>query len=146
MRALAQERNLKPPLDNAFELIPSKNDELLLQKSNTERQFAGLPVQAARGFCGAGKILADLQRFWAEAARKNLSFAPHGPRSRSRPRPRMLLRWANRFSTFFLSFIEISYCLILMMSRATWRASSYSSRVMDRKSMLEQQLALDGQA
>ncbi len=40
------------------------------------------------------------------AARRNSSFAPHGPRSRSLPRPRMRLRCANSISTFFRSFIE----------------------------------------
>ena len=37
------------------------------------------------------------------------------------------------------------YCLVLAMSRATCRASSCSSRVMDRASMLGQHFAFDGQ-
>jgi len=36
----------------------------------------------------------------------------------------MRLRWAKSISTFFRSFIEILYCLVLAISRATWRASS----------------------
>ena len=35
----------------------------------------------------------------------------------------MRLRWAKSISTFFLSFIEMSYWRVLAMSRATWRAS-----------------------
>ncbi len=46
----------------------------------------------------------------------------------------------------FRSFIEMSYWLVFAMSRATWRASSCSSRVMDRKSMFGQQRDFDGQA
>ena len=78
-----------------------------------------LSDQALCVCCGAGKIFANLRRFWAVAARRNSSFAPHVPRSRSRPSPSIRLRWANSISTFFLSFIEISYCLVLAMSRAT---------------------------
>ena len=101
---------------------------------------------AFRGCCGAGKSFASLRRFWAVAARRNSSFAPQGPRNRSRPRPRMRLRWAKSISTFFLSFIEMSYWRVLAMSRATWRASSVSSRVILRASAFGQHLALDGQA
>ncbi|MEM9763165.1 MAG: hypothetical protein AAF968_11735, partial [Pseudomonadota bacterium] len=32
-----------------------------------------------------GKSFASFLRFWAVAARRNSSFAPHGPRDRSRP-------------------------------------------------------------
>lgn len=102
--------------------------------------------QALRGFCGAGRSLASLRRFWAVAARRNSSFAPHGPRSRSLPRPRMRLRCANSISTFFLSFIETAYCSVLAISRATWRASSCSSRVMDQASAFGQHCCFDGQA
>ena len=71
------------------------------------------------------KILASFRRFLAVAASRNSSSAPHGPRNRRRPRPRMRSRWANSFSTFFQSLIEMSYCLVMAISRATWRASSY---------------------
>src|SRR6056297_534350 len=85
-----------------------------------------LSDRALRVCCGAGKILASFLRFWAVAARRKSSFAPHGPRNRSRPSPRMRLRCANSISTFFRSFIEISYWRVLAISRATWRASSCS--------------------
>jgi hypothetical protein len=43
----------------------------------------------------------SLRRFWAVAARRNSSWAPHGPRSRRRSRRRMRLRCATNISTFF---------------------------------------------
>ena len=58
----------------------------------------------------------------------------------------MRLRWAKSISTFFLSFIEMSYWRVLAMSRVTWRASSCSSRVIFRASAFGQHLAFDGQA
>ncbi len=60
---------------------------------------------------------------WGRESPKRTSFAPHGPRNRSRFRPRILLRWAKSISTFFRSFIEITYCSVSAISRATWRAS-----------------------
>ena len=107
---------------------------------------ARLFCQAFRVCCGAGRILASFRRFWAVAASRNSSFAPHGPRNRRRPRPRMRLRWANNISTFFRSLIEMSYCLVLAMSRATWRASSCSSRVIDLASAFGQHFCFDGHA
>ncbi len=109
-----------------------KNNVLRAQKVGVWILRVRLSYQAGHVCCGAGKIFASLQRFWAVAARRNSSFAPHGPRNRSRPRPRMRLRCANSISTFFLSFIEMSYCSVLAMSRAIWRASSCSSRVILR--------------
>ena len=123
-----------------------KNNVLLSQKVVIRTAREPLSDQAFRVCCGAGKILASFRRFWAVAARRNSSFAPHGPRNRRRPSPRMRLRWAKSISTFFRSFIEISYCLVLAMSRATWRASSCSSRVFLRVSALGQHLGLEGQA
>ena len=131
--------------NDGFGLILLKNNVLQMQKVAVEWEVERLSDQAVRGFCGAGKILASLRRFWAVAARRNSSFAPHGPRNRRRPRPRMRLRWANSISTFFRNFIEMSYCFVLAMSRAICLASSCSSRVMDRASMLGQQCAFDGQ-
>ena len=52
---------------------------------------------------GIGISFASLRRFWAVAARRNSSRAPHGPRSRRRSRRRMRLRWANSISTFLRS-------------------------------------------
>ena len=131
------------------ELILWKNTVLLSQKlaSLTERER--LSYQALPVCCGAGKILASLRRFWAVAASRNSSFAPHaphGPRNRNRPSPRMRLRWAKSISTFFRSRIEMTYCLVLAMSRATWRASSCSSRVILRVSVFGQHFIFDGQA
>jgi hypothetical protein len=76
-----------------------KNNVLLAQKMARWAQHERLSCQALRVCCGAGKILASLRRFWAGAARRNSSFAPHGPHNRSR--------------------IEILYCLVFAMSRAT---------------------------
>ena len=72
-----------------------------------------LSCQALCICCGAERILTSLWRFWAVAARINSSFAPHDPRNRSRPNPRMRLRWAKSISTFFLSRIETACCLVL---------------------------------
>ena len=90
--------------------------------------------------------MASLRRFWAVAASRNSSFAPHGPRNRNRPSPRMRLRCAKSISTFFLSRIEIAYCLVFAISRATCRASSWSSRVILRASAFGQHFIFDGQA
>ena len=123
-----------------------KNTRLLAQNAAPRFERERLSCQAFRGCCGAGRSLAILRRFWAVAARRNSSFAPHGPRNRSRFRPKIRLRWAKSISTFFLSFIEMTYCSVLAMSRATCRASSCSSRVILRASALGQHFALDGQA
>ena len=129
-----------------FPPILWKNTVLLTQKAVLQTMRKHLSYRAFCVCCGAGNILASFRRFWAVAARRNSSFAPHGPRNRNRPSPRMRLRWAKSISTFFRSFIEISYCSVLAMSRATWRASSCSSRVMVREPAFGQHLALDGQA
>lgn len=123
-----------------------KNTLLLAQKLSLQTQRERLFYQALRVCCGAGKIalvhwlrqypagqcLASLRRFWAVAASRNSSFAPFGPRNRNRPNPRMRLRWAKSISTFFLSRMETTYCLVLAISRATWRASSSGSRLIVR--------------
>jgi len=61
------------------------------------------PACAQVAGSGVGGVIsfASLRRFWAVAARRNSSRAPHGPRSRRRSRRRMRLRWANSISTFF---------------------------------------------
>lgn len=46
---------------------------------------------------------------------------------------------------FLRSNIEMSYWRVFAMSRAIWRASSCSSRVMDLTSAFGQHFALDGQ-
>lgn len=80
------------------------------------------------------------------AARRNSSFTPHGPRSWSRPDLSMRLRWAKSVSTFFVSFIEVSYWRVLAISQATWRASLVSLQLILRASAFRQHLVLDGQA
>jgi len=57
-----------------------KNNVLLAQKVRFQTGRECLSYQALRVCCGAGKTLANLRRFWAVAARRNSSFAPHGPR------------------------------------------------------------------
>ena len=117
--ALSMKRHGRTLVDVRFEPILWKNTVLLAQKvlSNSSREH--LFYQAFCICCGAGRILASLRRFWAVAASKNSSFAPFGPRNRSLPNPRIRLRWAKSISTFFLSRIEMAYCLVLAMSRAT---------------------------
>jgi hypothetical protein len=66
-------------------------------------QMLAAPADCA-GQASAGSLrgisLASFRRFWAVAARRNSSRAPHGPLSRSRSSPRMRLRWAKSISTF----------------------------------------------
>ncbi|MEP3481971.1 MAG: hypothetical protein ABJZ55_22200, partial [Fuerstiella sp.] len=50
-----------------------KNDVLLAQKVASKSRRKHLSYQAVRICCGAGKILANLRRFWAVAASKNSS-------------------------------------------------------------------------
>jgi hypothetical protein len=54
---------------------------------------------------GGGRATRDAsrRRFWAMAARTNSSWAPRGPRSRSRPSRRMRFKCANRISIFLRS-------------------------------------------
>ncbi|SNS59647.1 hypothetical protein SAMN04488078_102212 [Antarctobacter heliothermus] len=58
----------------------------------------------------------------------------------------MRLRCAKSLSTFFRNFIEITYWSVSVVSRATCRASSCSSRVMDPASAFGQLRAFEGQA
>ena len=75
----------------------------------------------------AGRNRASRRRFCAVAASRNSSLAPHGPRSRNRPSPRMRLRWANSISTFFRRRQATSYSGVAASARATSRASSSTS-------------------
>ena len=127
-------------------LILLKNNVLQVQKVAINVEHERLSCQALRVCCCAGKIFASLRRFWAVAASMNSSFAPHGPRNRNRPSPRMRLRWAKSISIFFRSRIEIAYCLVFAISRATCRASSCSSRVILRASAFGQHFIFDGHA
>jgi hypothetical protein len=47
------------------------------------------PVFAYQGRCEVVLSCRDRLRFWAVAAKRNSSFAPHGPRNRNRPNPRI---------------------------------------------------------
>lgn len=123
-----------------------ENSVFLARKVRFQTGRKRLSFQALRTCCGAGKILASFLRFWALAARRNSSFAPHGPRNRRRPSPRIRFKCAKSISTFFRKRIEIAYCLVFAMSRATWRASSCSSRVILRASAFGQHFNFDGQA
>ncbi len=95
---------------------------------------------AGRGSCGIGMSLASflgfwgsgVLGFWAVAARRNSSLAPHGPRSLSLPSPRIRLRWAKSISTFFGSLQEIASSSVLPISRANCRAPSISDRATRR--------------
>lgn len=78
--------------NDGTEPILWKNNVLRVQKVRRWTGRECLSDQALRVCCGAGKIFASLRRFWAVAARRNSSFAPHGPRSRSLPRAKMRLR------------------------------------------------------
>ncbi|SMX43950.1 hypothetical protein OCA8868_03076 [Octadecabacter ascidiaceicola] len=102
-----------------YRLSLLKNNVLRAQKVRFSTQRERLSDQALHACCGAGKIFASLRRFWAVAASRNSSFAPHGPRNRNRPNPRIRLRCAKSISTFFRSRIEIAYCLVFAISRAT---------------------------
>lgn len=75
-----------------FRPILLKNIVLLPQKTVGWRRREHLSGQAVLGFCGAGRTLASFLRFWAVAARRNSSFAPFGPRNRSRLRPSIRFR------------------------------------------------------
>ncbi len=67
------------------------------------RKTSGLSSFQAGIGLGAGTIFASFLRFWAVAASRNSSRAPHGPRSRRRSSRRMRFRCANSISTFFRS-------------------------------------------
>jgi hypothetical protein len=68
------------------------------------------------------------RRFWAMAARTNSSWAPRGPRSRSRPSFRMRFKCANRISIFLRSRRDFSKSSVPANDRATSRAFSWMSR------------------
>ena len=69
--------------------MTERADEEILTAGSVEKQRVSVAesvvlnrarapfCRALRVCCGAGNILANLQRFWAVAARRNSSFAPH---------------------------------------------------------------------
>lgn len=66
-----------------FPPILWKNTRSRVQNFGSRDRLRHLSCQAFRGFCGRGKTFASFRRFWAVAASRNSSFAPHGPRSLS---------------------------------------------------------------
>lgn len=72
-----------------------------LAYTGTFYDYAGPMLWKKCDVFGAGRILVSLRRFWAFAARRNASFAPHGPDNHSRPSQRKRLRWAKSTSAFF---------------------------------------------
>src|ERR1700737_3280515 len=78
------------------------------------------------------------------AAKTNSSWAPLGPRSRSRPSPRMRLRCANRISIFLRSRRDCSNPSVPANDRATSRACSWISRGILRDGSFGQHCGLSG--
>ena len=78
------------------------------------------------------------------AARTNSSWAPRGPRSRSRPSFRMRLRCANRISIFLRSRRDSSKASVSASERATSRACSWMSRGILRDGSFGQHCGLSG--
>jgi hypothetical protein len=91
---------------------------------------------------GGGRATRDAsrRRFWAMAARTNSSWAPRGPRSRSRPSRRMRFKCANRISIFLRSCRDRSKPSVL----ASDRASSWMSRGILRAGSFGQHCGLSG--
>jgi hypothetical protein len=77
------------------------------------------------------------------AARTNSSWAPRGPRSRSRPSFRMRLRCANRISIFLRSRRDSSKASVSASERATSRACSWMSRGILRDGFLRAALRFE---
>ena len=78
------------------------------------------------------------------AARTNSSWAPRGPRSRSRPSFRMRFRCANRISIFLRSRRDVSKPSVPASDRATSRAFSCMSRGILRDGSFGQHCGLSG--
>jgi hypothetical protein len=75
-------------------------------------------------WAGGGRATSDASRrkFWAMAARTNSSWAPCGPRSRSRPSFRMRFKCANRILIFLRSCRDCSKLSVPASDRAMSRA------------------------
>ena len=78
------------------------------------------------------------------AARTNSSWAPRGPRSRSRPSLRMRFKCANRISIFLRSRRDCSKPSVPANDRATSRACSWMSRGILRCGSFGQHCGLSG--
>ena len=93
--------------DNAALVLPVTGGPCAAEASGPAgalRRLQGPLDHACSGGRAVGGLsFASFRRFWAAAARRNSSRAPHGPRKRSRPSFRMRLRWAKSISTFFRS-------------------------------------------
>jgi hypothetical protein len=92
-----------------------------------------------RARSGGGRATSDAsrRRFWAMAARTNSSWAPRGPRSRSRPSFRIRFKCANRISIFLRSRRDFSKSSVPANDRATSRACSWMSRGILRDGSLD---------
>ena len=95
---------------------------------------------------GGGRATSDAsrRRFWAIAARTNSSWAPRGPRSRSRPSLRIRFKCANRISIVLRSRRDVSKPSVPASDRATSRACSWMSRGILRDGSLGQHCGLSG--
>ena len=106
--------------------------------------FVGLDHIAILVLAVCGLSFASFLRFWAMAASVNSSCAPKGPRSLSRPRLNMRLRWAKSISTFLRLAWAFGLTSDFNPSRAKSRASSCSSRGIVRTFVFGQQFGFDG--
>jgi len=99
-----------------------------------------------RARAGGGRATSDAsrRRFWAMAARTNSSWAPRGPRSRSRPSFRIRFKCANRISIFLRSRRDFSKPSVPASDRATSRACSWMSRGILRDGSFGQHCGLSG--
>ncbi len=99
-----------------------------------------------RARVGGGRATSDAsrRRFLAMAARTNSSWAPRGPRSRSRPSLRMRFKCANRISIFLRSCRDRSKPSVPANDRATSRACSWISRGIVRDGSFGQRCGLSG--
>jgi hypothetical protein len=79
------------------------------------------------------------------AARTNSSWAPRGPRSRSRPSLRIRFKCANRISIFLRSRRDLSKPSVPANDRATSRACSWISRGILRDGSFGQHCGLSAQ-
>ena len=93
---------------------------VLLEPCVSEGEVGQAASQVGIGL-GTGTSIASFLRFWAVAASRNSSRAPHGPRRRSRSSRRMRFRCANSISTFFRSRREVSVGVGPWLCRAPHR-------------------------
>ena len=111
------------------------------------RLFTQLRRYAMHRTCaGGGRAtrVASRRRFCAMAARTNSSWAPRGPRSRSRLSFRMRFKCANLISIFLRACRDRSKASVPANDRATSRACSWMSRGILRDGSFGQHCGLSG--